>query len=102
MSSRSATGSGLGCFGSSSFSFCFLLLPLLPFLLSRVFGWRISSSNSELLDSDSTGRCLNAFVSMCFLVDPAFALSCFGVAVVLVLLSFPHDPVPDLLIDVPW
>ena len=68
MSRRSTTGSGSGLFASSA-SFCFFPLPLFPFLDSRVFGWEISSSNSELLDSDSTGLFFfEVLVSMCFFV----------------------------------
>ena len=83
MSRRSTTGSGSGLLASSA-SFCFFPLPLFPLLESRVFGCEISSSNSELLDSDSTGLFFfDVFVSMCFFV---VGFSFFVVSVGLLLL----------------
>lgn len=95
MSRRSVTGSG-SAFGDS-FSFFEEFLPL-SFFDYRVFGYFISSSNSELLDSDST--------TLFFLVD-VFGLTCcflaagfsFFVVVLLVFAPLPQGPVVVLA---PW
>ena len=93
MSSRSATGSGSGFFASSC-SFGFLPVLLFPFFESRVLGCEISSSNSELLDSDSTGLFFLVLMSMCFLVD-GFLVDSVGLLLLVGVEPFPHGPEVD-------
>ena len=101
MSRRSATGSGSGFF-TSSVSFCFFPPVLLfPFFVSRVLGYAISSSNSELLESESpTGLFFfEVLVSICFFVVDFSFFVVSGVLLVLLVEPFPHGPYPPT--DVP-